>query len=274
MRPDSKLGVGSYTFRWSIGMHDRRPDSPMTAMEIVDAAAGLDLDLVQFADNLPLDSLSDRDLDALSHHAKDKGIAVEVGVQGFSPAVVERYIAIARILDAQILRVALDAEDARRDIAEIAAQFRQLIPACKAANIRLAIENHFHCPSPLLVNILDAVDDDTVGVCLDVANSICAHEWPEQTIRLLAPYTINLHLKDYRIEPDPYGVGFRVIGVPLGEGALDAEMLFDTLESKDRSYNVVLEHWLPFQETLEATRALEHDWLARNVRAARRLVRQ
>lgn len=274
MRSDSKIGLGTYTFRWSIGMRDRQPERPMTALEVVDTASNLGLDLVQFADNLPLHKLSDADLNGLARYARDKGIAIEIGVQGFNPELVKRYIEIAELLGANILRVAIDAEDTGREVSEIAGQFRQLIPACNAAGVRLAIENHFHCPSPLLVEILEAVDDETVGVCLDVANSICAHEWPWETIRLLAPFAINLHLKDYRIEPDPYGVGFRVVGVPLGEGALDAAMLFDRLEQYDRSYNVILEHWLPFQEDMDATRKLEHAWFAKNVQAAKGLIRQ
>lgn len=263
------LGVGTYAFRWSIGMRDRVPARAMTPTEIVDAARDAGLELVQFADNLPLHILSDEALSELGRHASNAGIALELGMQGFDPALTGEYLRLAELLGAPLIRIALDAEDARRDVVDIADAFRLLLPACRKAGTRLAIENHFHVPSPKLVEIVRTVDDPMLGVCLDVANSICAHEWPEDTIALLAPYAINLHLKDYRIQPDPYGVGFRIVGVPLGDGSLDIDALFERLGASGRSVNVILEHWLPYQGDSETTLRMEREWLARSAAKAR-----
>ena len=42
-----------------------------------------------------------------------------------------------------------------------------------------------------MANIIKLVDHDYLGACLDVANSICAGEWPDETIDCLSDHTIN-----------------------------------------------------------------------------------
>ncbi|EAQ04815.1 hypothetical protein OB2597_06015 [Pseudooceanicola batsensis HTCC2597] len=266
-----KPGLGSYAFRWSIGHKDRRPDRPMTAMEVLEVAAGHGLGVVQYADNLPLHTLDADDLDALAAAAKSKGIALELGTQSFDAEEVELYIGIGERIGAGILRVALDAPDAARPVADLAREFRSLLPALKSAGIRLAIENHFNFPSRRVVDVLDRVSDDQIGVCLDVANSICAGEWPMETVGILAPHTINLHLKDYVIQPDGYGVGFSIHGTPLGTGRTDIEAVLDAVGRRDMS--VIYEHWLPWPGDFATARRQELDWVAESVERLRTAVR-
>ena len=86
---------------------------------------------------------------------------------------------------------------------------------------------------------------------------------------MLAPYTINLHLKDYEITPDPYGVGFRIHGVPLGEGRAPVAWVLDQLRHCPPDMSVILEHWLmPDQGVAEAI-AQEQPWIERTVAAAK-----
>lgn len=267
-----KLGLGSYAFRWNIGIKDQQPPTPMTAMELLEIAHGHGLSVVQYADNLPLDRLSADDHLALKARADQYGMTLELGTQSFDAAELARYIPIGRRIGSAILRVALDAEDALIPVPDLAAQLRELLPDGKAAGLRFAIENHFNYPSPQMVRLLDAVADDALGVCLDVANSICAGEWPMETVRMLAPYAINLHFKDYQITPDPYGVGFRIHGTPLGEGRAELVQVLDALAHCPLDLSVILEHWLPPTADMQATRALEHEWLDRSVAAGKRLL--
>ena len=267
-----KLGLGSYAFRWSIGIGNIQPDVPMTAFEVLDIANKHGLKLVQYADNMPLDRLSAEDHKALKARADGYGMALELGTQCFNAEQLARYIPIGERIGSKILRVALDAEDAFVPVPELAAQLKELLVDARKAGMRIAIENHFNYPSPRMVELLDAVSDDSLGVCLDVANSICAGEWPMTTVRMLAPYTINLHLKDYEITPDPYGVGFRIHGTPLGEGRAEISEILDCLSHCPDDMSVILEHWLPQSDDMEETRRIEHEWLARTVAAAKRLV--
>ncbi|MCB1993822.1 MAG: sugar phosphate isomerase/epimerase, partial [Geminicoccaceae bacterium] len=124
-------------------------------------------------------------------------------------------------------------------------------------------------PSPRMVSLLETVDDGTLGVCLDVANSICAGEWPEETVGMLAPFAINLHLKDYVITPDVHGVGFAIHGVPLGQGRAPVGWILDQLAHCPPDMSVILEHWLPLNNDAAAARAQERPWLDQTVAAAK-----
>ncbi len=265
------LGIGSYAFRWQVGIRDRIPERPITAAEVLDHAARLEVHLVQFADNLPLHKLPSADLESLGAQARHLGITLELGMTGCDPALVDQYLRLAETLDVSLLRIAPTAEESARSNAEIAGLFNRLVPGCRAAGVVLAVENHFHLPSPRLVEIINAVSSESLGVCLDVANSIACQEWPETTIGLLAPYAVNLHLKDYRIALDPHGVGGRFVGTPLGQGVFDPAIVFNALGRSGRSLNTILEHWLPWQGDFAATQALELAWLEQSVAAAKGL---
>lgn len=263
-----RVGLGSYAFRWSIGHKDRVPNTPMTAMALLDIATDLDVEVLQFADNLPLHRLDEREIDALAAAARERGITLELGTSAFDMEMVRRYLGIAQRLDAGILRIALDKEDAARPVPELAAEMRSLAPELQEAGVRLAVENHFDFPSSQLADLVDEVADETVGVCLDVANSICAGEWPEETVRLLAPYAINLHLKDYVIQPDSYGVGFRIHGAPLGTGRSDLQGVIAALPGP---MSVIYEHWLPWPGDFATAAHEERVWSECGVNLIRRL---
>ena len=262
------LGLGSYAYRWSIGHKGITPGQPMTAFDLLDAASRLGLHVVQYADNMPLHLLPDSDLDLLAGQARDAGIALEVGTQPFDVVRMAHYIEIGQRLGAKILRVALDGPDAARPVSELGQAFTQLLPAAREAGLRIAIENHFNFPSRRLVDLLAAIDDDRVAICLDVGNSICAGEWPEETVSILAPYTINLHLKDYVIVPDPYGVGFAIHGCPLGQGRTNCRAVMDAAPYPSEM-SVILEQWLPKGADMDAVRRREHTWLEQSVTYAR-----
>lgn len=267
-----ELGLGSYAFRWSIGIRDQQPPRPKTAFDLLDEADRRGLAVVQYADNMPLDRLEEADHHRLADEARRRGMRLELGTQCFDADEVGRYLVIGQRLGASILRVALDEADAHLPVPQLAGQLRPLLDRAQAAGIRIAIENHFNYPSPRMVELLGTLDHPALGVCLDVANSICAGEWPEQTVAMLAPFTINLHLKDYVITPDPYGVGFRIHGVPLGQGRAPIAWILDQLTHCPAGMSVILEHWLPLTDGRDAAIAAEGAWLDQTVAAARRFV--
>jgi 3-oxoisoapionate decarboxylase len=268
-----KLGLGSYAYRWSIGIKDRIPATPMTHFDVLESAHAHGLEVVQFADNMPLDRL-----DATDHHklyaiAQEKGIVLELGTQCFDAEEVERYLVIGQRLHAKILRVALDAEDALVPVPKLAGQLRPLLDKARDADMRIAIENHFNYPSPRIVELLNTIDDPALGVCLDVANSICAGEWPDETVKMLAPFTINLHLKDYVITPDKHGVGFYIHGTPLGQGRAPIRWILDQLAHCPSDLSVILEHWLPMEGDIRHACAQERIWLDQTVAAAKDFIK-
>jgi len=262
-----KIGIGTYAYRWGIGRGPFVPAQPLTPWAILDKAAAHGVDLVQFADNLPLEPLSKAELADLSKKAKGLGITIELGAEGLNAAVVRTHLGIAQALDARLVRVAPSAADAARTNEAIAADIATIMTACREQGVTIAVENHFHVPSPRLVDLVTRVGSPQFGVCLDVANSIACFEWPRETITLLAPHAVNLHLKDYRLVLDPTGVGMTFTGVPLGEGLTDIDGVLDALAGKD--VNIILEHWLPLAADPAQTLRLEDEWLARSITAIR-----
>lgn len=269
-----KIGLGSYAYRWSIGIRDQQPPQPLTPLDLLLKAAELGVEVVQYADNMPLHLVSSAEIHELALESSRLDIDIELGAQGLNGDLLATYSDLADALDAKLIRLSLDAEDATKPLEQVERELRRVLARCHEQGISLAIENHFHFPSPKLVTILERVDQPSLGICLDVANSIAVQEWPQTTIGLLAPYVQNLHLKDYRIQLDAYGVGFKITGTPLGQGQLDIAMVFDALEASGRDVNVILEHWMPQSPTPEETLRMEDDWIRQSVRAVRDVLRQ
>ena len=267
-----KVGLGSYAYRWAIGFKDWQPDTPLQPIGLVDKAAQHGFDLLQIADNMPLQSLSEGNLETLLSYAQSKTVDLELGTDGIMNGNAETYLAIAEKLDAKLVRATLSHEDLKEPRANLISALKKVAQAYGDAGVTLALENHFLLSSEALVNILESVNQQSLGICLDVANSIASKEWPETTIEQLAPFTVNLHLKDYRFEIDPYGVGFRAVGVPLGEGELDIQNVFDTLQRENKRVNVVLEHWLPKEQIEQEGLEAEDLWTGKSLEAARAYV--
>ena len=258
-----KLGLGSYSYRWSIGHKDRTPSSPITCIELLGITSKLDLDVLQIADNMPVHNIETQTLDQLYRTAQKQGINLEIGMQSFSTESIKLYLDIAQRLDARILRIALDGNDVGTSDDIIAKEFKNILPIAEKINCKIAIENHFAFPSDRMANIIKLVDEEYLGACLDVANSICAGEWPDETIDCLKDYTINLHIKDYQFSIDPYGVGFSIEGVPLGKGLTNVAGLLSKFRDKDIS--VIYEHWLPWPGNFEDARKNEDIWTIESI---------
>lgn len=267
------LGLGSYTYRWSCGFRDRIPPKPLGPLDLLNRAATSGLKLVQFADNSPLHLRDRGEIAELKSEAKTRAITIELGMAGLDQGMMRTYLDLASELDAKLLRASLDAADLQDGRDAAISRLRGLLPAAREAGVTIALENHFSMRSEELRAIVEEVNDPALGVCLDVANSICAQEWPMQTVGLLAPLAVNLHLKDCRFQLDPHGVGFSVVGTPLGQGIVDVVAVLDAIRGHNAEINVILEHWLPWQGDDARSQAAEDEWLRQNVSEARKYVR-
>ena len=54
-----RLGISSYTFAWAIGVPGHPTPSPLSAFDLLERAAEYGVGVLQIADNLPLDRMSD-----------------------------------------------------------------------------------------------------------------------------------------------------------------------------------------------------------------------
>ena len=267
-----RLGISSYAYTWAIGVPGQPPETPLTALGLLDKARALGVGLVQVADNLPLDRLTAGELDAFEQAARHAGILVEVGMRGISPEHLRRYLALARRLGSPILRVVVDTADHRPAPEEVVRTLRALVGEFERSGIRLAIENHDRFPAADLAGIVDAIGSPWIGICLDTVNSFGALEGPAHVIATLGRYVVNLHVKDFAIARANHNMGFRVDGRPAGQGQLNIPRVIEQLRAFGRDPNAILELWMPPEETLQATIAKEEDWAKMSVEYLRRWI--
>ncbi|MFP3896630.1 MAG: sugar phosphate isomerase/epimerase family protein [Anaerolineales bacterium] len=268
-----RLGISSYTYTWAIGVAGHpQPPEPLEAMDLLDRAVALSVNVVQIADNLPLHRLPPAELEHLADRAKTLDIDIEVGTRGIAPDHLERYLELAERLGSPILRVVTDTAEDQPSEGEIVDTIKDLVPAFKRASVVLAVENHDRFKAQQLAGILRRIDSDHVGVCLDTVNSFGALEGPEVVVETLGPWTVNVHIKDFDIFRASHLMGFTIEGRPAGRGRLDVPWLLGELEAMGRDPNAILELWTPPEETQEETVAKEAAWARESVEYLRRLI--
>ncbi len=99
-----KLGINTYTYMWSIGFKfgdcEAKPARPMSALDLLGKAHELGVRVVQVGPNLPLDKLSEAELDAFVRQAQAWGIELELGTRGLETDHLLRQLALAKRIGA------------------------------------------------------------------------------------------------------------------------------------------------------------------------------
>ena len=112
-------------------------------------------------------------------------------------------------------------------------------PILRKHKVKLAIENHKGWRAAEHAAWVRGLGSEWVGVCYDFGNNISLCEDPADTLRLLAPLTIFVSLKDMAVEP--YEDGFLLSEMALGEGMLDLPGMVKVLRQKDPNMIFALE---------------------------------
>ena len=258
-----RIGLGSYALRWAIGTTSWQPAVPVDPPALIDVAATLGAEVLQICDNVPLDSCTERALAALARRAGALRLALQLGVRCSALADLRRSLAIAERIEARLLRVVLDAGGRTPAAETVPALLRAFLPDLRAAGITLAIENHFALSPAALAQIVEAIDDPQVGVCLDPLNAIARLTGVAETVRTLAPYAVAVHAKDAVTRR--LGTGFAIVGCPLGEGMVDVAALLDAVRAAGRSPDLLVESWMDRLEDEAATLAQERAWAKQGI---------
>ncbi len=267
-----QLGIGSFAYAWAIGVPGFKPSRPMTAPHLVTRAASLGVQLVQIADNLPLDRLTEAELRDLKAQADALGVKVEVGTRGIAPSHLATYLELAEFFASPVIRVVVDTAHHHPDEDEVVGTLGPLMKAFERARVQLAIENHDRFSAETLARIVARLGSPYAGICLDVINSIGALEGPKEVVDALAPLAVSLHVKDVVAGRINYTMGFAVEGRPVGQGQLDIPWLLKEVEARGRNPNVILELWPPKEPELTDTIAQEDAWVASSVSYLRGLI--
>jgi 3-oxoisoapionate decarboxylase len=261
-----QLGISTYTYGWAIGIPGSMPAQPLTALGLLAQAKAFNLNLVQFGDNLPLHLLPAPALEALHQEAQKQEIALEIGARGLTPSHLQLYLDLAEKLNARLLRFVIDLPSYEPSVSEVITLIKSFVPKLQQKNITLGLENHDRLLAREFAQIVEAVGSDQVGICLDSVNSMGAGEGLAEIIDTLAPYTVNLHIKDFGIKRLPHLMGFQIDGRPAGQGMLSVPWLLEKINSYGRCHTAVLEQWVVPEADLENTIGKEAAWAAASIR--------
>lgn len=260
-----QLGISTYTYGWAasadrVGVPGNRPENLLDEQVLLNRATGFGLKLVQIGDNLPLHELSQERVNDLKQSAEKQGITIELGARGLTENHLETYISLAQTLNCRLLRFVIDALNYEPTSNKVVSLLRNATPELERANLTLGLENHDRLLAREFADIVERVGSANVGICLDSVNSMGAGEGLAEVVNTLAPYTVNLHLKDFGIRRLPHLMGFQIDGRPAGQGMLNIPGLVEQVSRHGRCQTAILEQWVVPEMTLAETIAKEVIW--------------
>jgi 3-oxoisoapionate decarboxylase len=254
------VGISSFTYGWSVGVEGNFPLKPLTISGLLRQTINAGLTCVQVGDNLPLHHAAEESLKQIRQLQMEKNIRLEVGAKKLTEVSLEQYIEVCRYFQSPLLRFVVDGDNYKPDRQTVISIIQDALPELRKENLTLGIENHDRFKAKELADIMEAVADNHVGICLDCANSLGAGEGLEYVSEVLAPYTVNLHVKDFSIQRLSHKMGFVVTGAPAGKGMANIPMLLEKLEKHNRCQSVILEQWVPWQGDIQKTIETERSW--------------
>lgn len=262
------IGIGSYSFPWAVGVSGYpQPARPFTARDLVECAEKWGAEVVQVADNLPLEDLNSEELSRL----RQSRLVLEAGTRGVDPSHLRKYLGIANQVGARLLRTLTHTRHSWPGLTEVESHLREVLPDFEHAGVSIALENYEAHSSRELAALVERVGSQHLGVCLDTVNSLGAGEGLAGIVENLAPHVINVHIKDFDIMRARHNMGFSVIGRPAGEGKLNIPRLLERIDRYGRKPNVILEQWPPFTNNIAETIQLEAEWAERGFRCLKNL---
>lgn len=266
-----KLGISSFTYGWSIGVPGMLPAIRMNEIDLLRYANNFGVSCLQIGDNLPIHEMSATQQGKLKSEALKHDIRLEIGARKLTEDHLNHYLELTRFFNSSLLRFVVDGDGYEPDSSTIIEIITKILPALKQNNITLGIENHDRFKADELVHIMNTINDPSVGICLDCVNSIGADEGLEWVLNRLAPFTVNLHIKDFKIERLYHKMGFHVTGTPAGKGMMDVHRIMDKLSSFSRCQSAILEQWVEPEKNIDDTTNKEQQWAVEGIQYLKQL---
>ncbi len=261
-----QFGISSWSYPWSIGVNKGpQPHKKMTALELLRNAVELNVELVQIADNLPLEQLSSYEIGELAHFASVHKLNIEVGTKGTDPDHLLRFLEIAKTLKSPLLRTLPALFGKRAVLDEVEQNIRTVLPQFEKSNVVIVLENTEAFHADEYVQLMESIDSPYFRMCLDLANALGIMEGHEYVMERLIPYCGNFHFKDIEVIRSQTLMGFSVNGKPSGQGQIPLHKVIDAFKAQNLCPSVVIELWPPLQETLEQTIKMETEWVKQSV---------
>ncbi|MCA9266605.1 MAG: TIM barrel protein [Planctomycetales bacterium] len=211
--------------------------------------------LIDYADQLNVDSLFITDLDAFENHtdeylrrvrayAEEKSIRLFVGTWSICPTSesfknnwgsadehLSLGIRIAKTLRSPVLRVVLGSNRDRLTQGGIQARIADTVEVLRRARrnaldsgVKIAVENHAgDMQSHELVGLIEAAGKGYVGANIDPGNAVWALEEPLKHLEVLGPLTVCSSVRDSMLWEDESGA-VMVQWTAIGDGLVDYKL--------------------------------------------------
>ncbi len=266
------IGISTYTYTWAFGVPGSLPSKPMDVFALLDKAAEQGVDCIQIADNYPLIDQKSDELSAIRDYAAGFNIGIEVGGRGLTEENLDRYIDLSAFFSSDILRMVIDYQDYKPDVETVIAVIRNALNKLASKKIILALENHDRLHSSVFKEIIEKINNDYAGICLDCVNSMGIGEGIDSVMRNLGPFTVNLHVKDFTVRRVSHKMGFVIEGTPAGKGLLDVPLILQNLRSFNKCRSAILELWTPPAGSLQETISMEDAWAEESIQYVKKVI--
>lgn len=251
------IGLGTYAYFWQ---HSERAPEPLSLIGALEDTRAQDVGLFQICDFAPLETMSDAALKEAARAARELGVQIELGTKGILPEHLSRFLQLADIFEARLVRSMLYGPNSRPHLTEAATWLRSSMRDYEAAGVTLALETYEQVPTLDLLDVIEKVGSPRLGICLDPANVTAQLEQPRTCVEQTAAATKNVHVKDFAFARQPGWVGFTYSGTAMGTGLHDYAHLLSTVRPRERGINEIVEHWLPWQDDAATTIRTEREW--------------
>ena len=249
-----ELGISSWTFPWAAGAAaGPQPEKKMSPLELLKRAVELDVQVVQIADNMPMELLSKEQLHELKCFAIESKITIEVGTKGLDTNHLTKMIEIAMFLEAKILRTLPVLFGEKIGMAEVESNIKKILPQIENKEITIVLENTEAFLVEEYKTLMEKINHPQFRMCLDAANAIGRLEGPYYFLDTLVKYCANYHFKDIKSVRSSTLMGFSVEGTVSGQGEIPLKYALSRLMEHNIYTSVILEQWPPLLDNLSDT---------------------
>jgi sugar phosphate isomerase/epimerase len=116
----------------------------------------------------------------------------------------------------------------------------KLAPIARDLGIHMNMETHDEITSFEILQLIEKVGSDVMGVVFDTANGLQRGEHPVWAAKRLAPFVRQTHIKDAYVANNPGGLDFQTR--PLGDGIVDFRAILPIIAAANPTINLTIEN--------------------------------
>lgn len=277
MKKMPKLGICSYAYRWSIEGQGYKPQRLMTPLEFAQNAKNHGAEVIQMCDHLRLNMCTENEIYAIRTFCNSNNLNIETGASSSQPAYLYDFLKLSEKLGANIVRVIPSInrnhpqDNVMQQIDNVAAQLKEIGLEAHHRGITLALENHANIRMIELIYLVEKINRNNVGICLDTMNSVIFLENPLEVTKMAISHVISVHLKDFLIRFNRNG--HRIEGVALGDGIVDFKRILSELLSKaPKLKSLHIELFIRRKSSQEKILSYENECISISIKRARSLI--